>query len=204
IRQGAPGDLADTARVTSVRLVPDRVMLRPRQKHRLQLIAEYNDGTKRDVTRLGAYTVNNTQFAEIDDEGLVSAIDPGETAIGARFERTFAATGIIVLAPDSSFGPAPVPEGNLIDKPVVEKLNRLKIAPSPIAGDEEFLRRVYLDLIGVQPKPDEIRAFLVDTDPAKREKIIDGLFDRSEFVDHWSLKWGDLLQNSRNVVSQQS
>jgi hypothetical protein len=204
IRQGAPGDLADTARVTAVRLVPDRLMLQPRQKHRLQLIAEYNDGTKRDVTRLGAYTVNNTQFAEIDDEGLVVAIDPGETAIVARFERTFAATGIIVLAADSSFVPTPVPEGNLIDKPVVEKLNRLKIAPSSLAGDEEFLRRVYLDLIGVQPKPDEIRAFLADSDPAKREKTIDGLFDRPEFVDHWSLKWGDLLQNSRNVVSQQS
>jgi hypothetical protein len=204
IRQGAPGDLADTARVTAVRLVPDRVMLRPRQKHRLQLIAEYNDGTKRDVTRLGAYTVNNTQFAEIDDEGLITAVDPGETAIVARFERTFAATGIIVLAPDSNFVPTPVPEGNLVDKPVVEKLNRLKIAPSPLAGDEEFLRRVYFDLIGVQPKPDEIRTFLADIDPAKREKIIDGLFDRSEFVDHWSLKWGDLLQNSRNVVSQQS
>src|SRR5262245_33435120 len=127
IRQGAPGDLADTARVTAVRLVSDRLMLRPRQKQRLQLIAEYHDGTKRDVTRLGAYTVNNTQFAEIDDEGLVSAIDPGETAIVARFERTFAATGVIVLSPDSGFVPTPVPEGHLIDKPVVEKCKLLQV-----------------------------------------------------------------------------
>src|SRR5262249_6938820 len=70
IRRGAPGDLADPARVPAVRLVPDKLMLRPRQKHRLQLIAEYSDGAKRDVTRLGAYTVNNSQFAEVDDEGL--------------------------------------------------------------------------------------------------------------------------------------
>src|SRR5262249_37120618 len=204
IRQGAPGDLADTARVTAVRLVPDRVMLRPRQRHRLQLIAEYNDGTKRDVTRLGAYTVNNTQFAEIDDEGLVTAVDPGETAIVARCGRTFAAMGIIVRAPESGFVPTPVPESNLIDKPVVEKLNRLKITPSELAGDEEFLRRVYLDLIGVQPKPDEVRSFLADRDPKKRDRVVDGLFERPEFVDHWSLKWGDLLQNSRNTVSSQS
>jgi hypothetical protein len=204
IRQGAPGDLADAARVTAVRLVPDKLMLHPRQKHRLQFIAEYNDGTKRDVTRLGAYNVNNTQFAEIDEEGLVVAGDPGETAIVARFERTFAATGVVVLSPEGGFVPTPAPEGNLIDKPVVEKLNRLKIAPSPLAGDEEFLRRVYLDLIGVQPKPDELKTYLADADPAKREKTIDSLFDRPEFVDHWSLKWGDLLQNSRNVVSQQS
>lgn len=203
IRQGAPGDLADTARVTAVRLVPDKLMLRPRQKHRLQFIAEYNDGTKRDVTRLGVYTVNNTQFAEIDEEGLVVAVDPGETAIVARFERTFAATGVVVLSPDPGFVPTPVPQGHLVDQPVVEKLNRLKIAPSPLAGDEEFLRRVYLDLIGVQPKPEEIKAFLADAASTKRDKVIEALFDRPEFVDHWSLKWGDLLQNSRNAVSAQ-
>ncbi|MBI3863494.1 MAG: DUF1549 domain-containing protein, partial [Planctomycetia bacterium] len=204
IRQGAPGDLADPARVTKVRLVPDKLMLRPRQKHRLQLIAEYNDGTTRDVTRLGAFTVNNTQFAEVDDEGLVVAQDAGETAIVARFERTFAATGVVVLNPAPDFVAAPVPQDHFIDRHVVEKLNRLKIAPSPLAGDEEFLRRIYLDLIGLQPKPDEIRAFIADTDPHKRERTVEGLFNRPEFVDHWSLKWGDLLQNSRNVVSQQS
>ena len=204
IRQGAPGDLDDTARVTKVRLVPDKVVLRPRQVHRLQLIAEYNDGTTRDVTRLGAFTVNNTQFAEVDDEGVVTAQDAGETAIVGRFERTFAATGVLVLNPSPDFVPTPVPEGDLVDRPVVEKLNRLKIAPSPPAGDEEFLRRVYLDLIGTQPKPDEIKAFLADNDAGKRDRAIDALFDRPEFVDHWSLKWGDLLQNSRNVVSPQS
>jgi hypothetical protein len=203
IRQGAPGDLADPARVIAVRLVPDKLMLRPRQKHRLQLIAKYSDGTNRDVTRLGAYAVNNSQFAEVDDEGLVVAAEAGETAIMARFERTFAATGVIVLEPASDFVASPVPE-HFIDGPVVEKLNRLKITFSPAAGEEEFLRRVFLDLIGVQPKPEEVLAFLAEGDAQKRENVIDALFERSEFVDHWSLKWGDLLQNSRNVVSQQS
>ena len=204
IGQGAPGDLADAARVTKVRLVPDKVVLRPHQVHRLQLIAEYNDGTTRDVTRLGAFTVNNTQFAEVDEEGVITAQDAGETAIVGRFERTFAATGVLVLNPDPGFVPTPVPEGNLVDRPVVEKLNRLKIAPSPLSADEVFLRRVFLDLIGTQPKPDETKAFLADGDPGKRDKVIEALFDRSEFVDHWSLKWGDLLQNSRTVVSPQS
>src|SRR5207237_3370333 len=68
-------------------------------------------------------------------------------------------------------------------------------------GDEVFLRRIYLDLIGVQPKPDEIAAFVAHKDPKKREKLADALFARPEFVDHWSLKWGDLLQNSRNAAS---
>jgi hypothetical protein len=204
LRQGAPGDLEDKARVTGVRLVPDKLVLRPGQKHRLQLIAEYNNGLTRDVTRLGIFTANNDRFAYVDDEGLVTAGDAGETAIVARFERTFAATGVLVLNPSAGFVPTPVAQDNLIDRHVVEKLNRLKVAPSPLASEEEFLRRVYLDLIGVQPRPEEVRAFLVDKDPKKREKVIDALFSRPEFVDHWSLKWGDLLQNSRNSVSAKS
>ena len=201
IRQGAPGDLADAARVVSVRLVPEQLVLQPGQKHRVQLLADYSDGTTRDATRLGIFAANNVQFAGVDDEGVVTAGDAGETAVVARFERTFAAVGVIVLAQSPGFTPAPVPVDSPIDRAVVEKLNRLKISPSPLAGDEEFLRRVYLDLIGVPPKPEDVLAFLASTDPEKRGKAVDALFDRPEFVDHWSLKWGDLLQNSRNAVS---
>jgi hypothetical protein len=204
IQQGTPGDLADPVHVVAVRLVPDRLVLRPGQKHRVQMIAEYDDGNKRDVTRLGIWTANSDRYAAVDDEGLVVAGDAGETAVVGRFERTFAAAGVLVLQPNDKFTPAPVPQGSLIDKHVVEKLNRLKIAPSPLAEDEQFLRRVFLDLIGVQPKPDEVRAFLADKAPNKRDKLIDALFERPEFVDHWSLKWGDLLQNSRNSASAPS
>jgi len=204
IRQGAPGDLSDAARVVAVKLVPDKLVLKPGQKHRLQLMAQYNDGTSRDVTRLGIYSANNDRFAGVTEDGLVTGGDAGETAIVARFERTFAATGVIVLNPSSEFTPTPVPQDNLVDAPIIEKLNRLKIVPSPLAGDEEFLRRVYLDLIGVQPKPDEVRAFLADALSDKRTKIIEALLERPEFVDHWSLKWGDLLQNSRNSLSSPS
>jgi hypothetical protein len=200
VTQGAPGDLKDPAQVVRVTTVPDKLVLKPGQSHRVQLIAEYTDGTKRDVTRLGVFAVNSDRFAAIDDDGRVTALAAGETAVLGRFERLFAATGLTVLAPSGPFTPAPLPD-NLIDRPVVEKLNRLKVTPSGIAGDEEFLRRVYLDLIGLQPKPDEVRAFLADKDPQKREKLVDVLFERPEFVDHWSLKWGDLLQNSRNSVS---
>jgi hypothetical protein len=201
IEQGAPDDLKDTTYVVGVRMIPDKLVLRPGQQHRLQLLADYDDGSARDVTRLGIFTANNNQFADVTEDGLVSAASAGETAIVARFERTFAATSIMVLKPSAGFVPAPVPQDHLIDRHVVEKLNRLQIAPSALAGDEEFLRRIHLDLIGVQPRPEEIKAFLADKDPKKRDKAIDALLARPEFVDHWSLKWGDLLQNSRNSVS---
>jgi hypothetical protein len=201
VQQGTPGDLADKAEVVRVRLVPDKVVLRPGQKHRVQLIAEYDNGVSRDVTRLGVLSANNTQYADVDDEGVVTAGDTGETAIVARFERVFAATGVMVVKADATFTPTKADSPNFIDKHVIDKLNRLKITPSALANDEEFLRRVYLDMIGVQPKPDEIKAFLADKN---RDKVIDALFDRLEFIDHWSLKWGDLLQNSRTSASANS
>jgi hypothetical protein len=185
LQQGAPSDLADKAQVVRVRLVPDKLVLRPGQKHQVQLLADYDNGTTRDVTRLGVLTANNTQYADVADEGLVTAGDAGETAVVGRFERMFAATSVMVVKPVANFVPTLVPQENFIDRHVVEKLNRLKITPSPLAGDEEFLRRVYLDLVGVQPPPEEIKAFLADKNPKKREQVIDSLFDRREFVDQW-------------------
>lgn len=204
IMQGTPSDLADKAEVVSVRLVPDKLVLRPGQKHRLQLIATYDNGTSRDVTRLGVISANNEQYAAVEGEGLVIAGDAGETAVVARFERVFAATSVMVLPPDAKFVATPIPPDHFIDKHVIEKLNRLKVKPSGPASDEEFLRRAYLDVIGIQPKPDEIRAFLADKDPKKRDKLVDSLFERPEYIDHWSLKWGDLLQNSRTSASANS
>src|SRR5207247_8387698 len=92
IGQHSRDDLKDIARVVGVRMVPDKLVLHPGEKHRLQLIAEYTDGSKRDVTRLGIFAANNGQFANVDDEGVVQAGDAGETAVVGRFERTFAAT----------------------------------------------------------------------------------------------------------------
>jgi hypothetical protein len=204
IEQGVPADLKDTAEVVAVRMYPNTLVLRPGQKHRVQLIAEYNDGTRRDVTQLGIFNANSPQFADVDSEGMVTAGEAGETAIVGRFERTFAATSVVVLQPSETFKPTPVPQNHLVDRFVIEKLNRQNVSPSALSTDEEFLRRVWLDMIGLQPKPDEIKAFLADKDPKKREKAIDSLFERPEFVDHWSLKWGDLLQNSRTTANAPS
>ena len=201
IAQGTPSDLSESKQVIGVKLVPDKLVLVPGQKHRLRLIAEHSDGTYRDVTSLAVLSANNTHYADVNDEGIVVAGDVGETAIVGRFERTFAATSVMVVRPVANFVAAPVPADHAVDRFVIEKLNRLQIKPSPIAGHEEFLRRVYLDLIGVQPRPEEVRAFLADTNSRKREAVVDALFSRPEFVDHWSLKWGDLLQNSRTRAS---
>lgn len=204
VREGARPDPEGTARIVSIDLVPHKITLLPGMRHALQLLARYSDGTVRDVTRLGIYTVNTERIASVDEIGHVTASELGETAISARFERIFATTELVVLDPRSGFTPTPEPVDNLIDTFVIRKLNALKIRPSDLADDAVFLRRLYLDLLGVQPTADEVLAFLKDTDVQKRTKAVDALFRKPEFVDRWALKWGDLLQNSRKHVSDQA
>ncbi|HQU43396.1 MAG TPA: DUF1549 domain-containing protein, partial [Pirellulales bacterium] len=201
IGDGAPDDVADPVQIESVRIYPTSVVIGPGQQHQLQLIARYSDGSERDVTRLGIYTANTERVAAVDDEGLVTTRELGETAVVARFERIFATANFIVLEPRPDFEPTPVPTENVIDRHVVAKLNDLKIRPSGKTDDAHFLRRVFIDLIGVQPKADELLAFLAEPAPDKRARAIDQLFLRPEFVDRWSLKWGDLLQNSRTNLN---
>ncbi|MDP7019965.1 MAG: DUF1549 domain-containing protein, partial [Pirellulaceae bacterium] len=201
IQDGAKSDVADPVTIESVEIFPKKVTLAPDSQQQLRLLARYSDGSVRDVTRLSVFTVNTQRVARVTDEGLVSATELGETAVSGRFERIFATADFIVLKPNPSFVPSPG-SNNLVDKHVIEKLNSLNVTPSAVCDDATFLRRVSLDLIGVQPTPTEVRAFLADKDPAKRTKAIDALFQRREFVDQWSLKWGDLLQNSRGRLSE--
>lgn len=201
ITQGAQADDGKPRPLVSLSIHPAKVLSRPRQQHQFQLLAHYADGTVRDVTRMGIFNVNTQRVAEIDDEGLLNTLELGESAVVARYERIFATANLIVLDPDPSFRPAPVPDANLIDTHVVRKLNDLGIKPSELADDATFLRRVHVDLIGLQPNPEEVRAFLANKSPDRRREVIEGLFQRPEFVDHWSLKWGDLLQNNQTRLS---
>jgi hypothetical protein len=202
IQEGCRNNLDNPLRLVSIRIHPEKSVISAGSQHQLQLIAKYSDGSERDVTRLGIFNANTIRVAAVDDVGLVTAKSLGETAVVARFERIFATANFIVRKPNPNFKPTPIPNKNLIDRFVTEKLNELNIKPSKLADDATFLRRVYLDLLGIQPKPNEIRAFLADKNPNKREKIVDALFQRPEFVDWMSLKWGDLLQNTRSRLSE--
>ena len=83
---------------------------------------------------------------------------------------------------------------NKIDELVFGKLKELGIQPARPCSDAVFLRRVYLDLIGTLPTEEEVREFLADSSPNKRERVIDSLFQRREFADFWTLRWGDVLR----------
>jgi hypothetical protein len=201
IAQGARNDPPSLPKLEYISIFPTKVTARPNSQQQFQVTAHYSDKTLRDVSQDAIFTVNIERVAKVDDLGLVSATDLGETAIIARYENLFAVADFVVLPPDKGFPPAPIPTDSLVDANVLRKLNTLRITASDLTDDAHFLRRVFVDLIGLQPKPEEVESFLADAAPDKRAKIVDSLLARNEFVDWWSLRWGDLLQNSRNTAS---
>jgi len=89
---------------------------------------------------------------------------------------------------------APIPRKNFVDELVFGRMEKNNIPHAPLAGDEEFLRRAYLDLTGLLPTPDQVRAFVADKDTEKRDKLIDSLVGTDAFADEWAYHYGELLR----------
>ena len=199
IEQGAADDAAGVPQVTGISLVPDKIVFAGKEtRHPLQVMAKYSDGATRQVNSLALYLTNNKATADIDDKGMVTAGKRGDTFVFARFAKYTAGAEVIVLPKDKFKWPK-VASNNYIDDLVFAKLQKLHIAPSALAPDEEFLRRAYLDLIGLPPQPTEHDQFIQDKDPAKRAKLIDELMKRSEFADVWTAHWAETLKLSNNT-----
>lgn len=195
LEAGAPPDKGEVPRVDSVSLYPSNaVMDGEGETQGLTVLANYSDGTTRDVTSLAYFSSNNETSAEISQKGVVTAHERGEAFIMARFETHTVGSHFIVLPKGLKYEDPKTPEFNYIDTLTHAKLRKLRIIPSEICSDEEFLRRVSLDVAGMLPTRDEYEAFLASTDPKKREKHVDALLNRKEFVEMWVMKWAELLQ----------
>ncbi len=195
LEAGAPNDPGPVPAVVSVELYPkNAVMDGEGTTQRLTVRAKYADGTDRDVTNLAFFSSNNENSAEIAQTGMVTAHARGEAFIMARFETHTVGSQFIVLPKGLQYEDPKTPENNYIDALVNAKLRKLRIVPSELCSDEEFLRRVFVDITGTMPTVAEHAKFLADTDPAKREKLVDDLLGRKEFVDIWVMKWAELLQ----------
>ncbi len=190
--QGAPWDSAADAAIVSLDVLPSERTLRKGETQRLLVTARFANGTTHDVTAEAAFHSADERVATVAD-GEVKAAGIGDAAIVATYLRKAAVLRVAV--PQTLPGKFPPLEANnQIDGLVYAKLVAMGIPPSGLATDQEFLRRVYLDTIGILPTPAEARAFLSDRDPRKRALLIDYLLTRDEFNDFWSLKWGDLLR----------
>ena len=85
-------------------------------------------------------------------------------------------------------------QANAVDEAVLAALREKGIEPAPPCSDAVFVRRIYLDVTGTLPAPRDVRAFLEDTNPAKRAALVDTLLESPEFADYWAMKWCDALR----------
>lgn len=195
IAQGCQLDPPDAPRCLAIEVYPkQRVLHYPARRQQLLVLARFSDGSLRDVTSLASYSSSDEAVATVDASGLVSGVDRGETTVLVRFLEIMETASLTLLKEVPGFRWSNPPEHNFVDRHVFAKLEQLQILPSDPAGDEEFLRRAYLDVIGVLPTVDEVEAFLADTAPDRRSRLIDSLLDRPEYTEFWALKWADLLR----------
>lgn len=196
IQDGAPKDPTNIASVVGIEIAPNQAVLEgSNTTQRLVVRANYSDGTQRDVTSLAVFISNNEPSARVSDHGLISAGQRGEAFVMARFDAFTVGMQVIVVPKGEKFEfPKDLARNNYIDDLVYAKLRKLRMRPSELCDDETFIRRATLDITGQLPTPDELKKFLADESPAKREHLVESLLNRPEFADLWVMKFAELLQ----------
>lgn len=205
IAAGVKADL-DSPRVTSIDIQPKGAVIPlPGMKQQMAVYATYSNGQVRDVTAEAFIESSNTEVATADRQATITAVRRGEATVMARYEGAYAAATLVIMGDRTGFAWKEVPTFNYVDELVYEKLRQVKILPSDVCGDAEFIRRLYLDLTGLPPEPAQVRAFLADARPTrvKRDELVDRLIGSPDFIEHWTNKWADLLQVNRKFLGEQ-
>jgi len=195
IASGANPPTVEDPTLERIEVSPQQSLLKPNDSQQLTVQAFYSDGRVEDVTRWAKYTSTEATVAEVDDTGKVTVLGSGEGAVVVWFSSQIVLSRVTApysheIAP-AVYAEAPV--RNLIDELVNNKLQQLNLRPSPQSSDEMFLRRVFIDTIGSLPTQEETEAFLGDTTPDKRDKLIESLLAREEYIDYWTYRWSDIL-----------
>jgi hypothetical protein len=186
IRQGMPQGTLNPS-LTRIEVTPKEVVLSKNSTRQLKVVASYNDGTSRDVTRTALFDAVDKAMANVSETGVVTLGDlPGDAAIMVRYMGqvdVFRAT----IPLGAALAELPKPK-NFVDELVFKKLKTLGLPPSPLADDGTFLRRVTVDIAGRLPTLDETKSFLADASPDKRNKVIDRLLDSDDYAEFFANK----------------
>ncbi|HLK57236.1 MAG TPA: DUF1549 and DUF1553 domain-containing protein [Chthonomonadaceae bacterium] len=202
LTQGAPGPDPNDPHVTGIRVSQPVQSLAPKAQVQLHVQALFSDGSSRDVTHWARFATNDENVATVVPNGMVTIAGVGQTAIMVGYQDRVSVARVLVPFPNRVDPKtyARLPRANYIDDRIYSKLASLRLPVSHPATDLEYIRRVTLDLTGALPTPVEARAFAANTDPKKREKLVDALMAKPEFIDFWTYKWSDMLRVNRGTL----
>jgi hypothetical protein len=204
IAQGMPMGASSAPTLRRLEVVPAQRVLERNAGQQLAVLAHYRDGSVRDVTRQAQYQSNETAVAAVDEDGLVRTLAlAGEATIMARYQGQ-----VTVFRATVPLGkPIPrypdFPANNYIDELALARWKKLGLVPSELCSDGEFIRRVRLDLCGKLPTPQEVREFLADRRPDRRERLIDRCLEDKDYAAYFALRWGSILRNSQVAGAEQ-
>jgi hypothetical protein len=170
IAAGASFDDVARSRVTRLVVSPAEQVLAVGESVRLRVTATFTDGTTADVTGLCRHDTLDREVATIDASGTVRGGHVGETAAVIRYGAE-PVLATLTVVPAGGGKPFPEVEAhNFIDEHILAKLRAIDLPPAALCDDATFLRRLYLDVTGYLPPPDEVRAFLADAAPGKHRR----------------------------------
>jgi Protein of unknown function (DUF1549)/Protein of unknown function (DUF1553) len=195
LQEGALSDVDTAPKLVRLEVTPaERVVVAPATRQPLTVRAHFADGSSRDVTREAVYEPSDTTLS-VSPEGVVEAPPTGgETGILVRWASRMEAAHLTFVPARAEADFSSFTERNLVDEAVHAKLRTVRISPSPPADDATFIRRAYLDALGILPTATETLEFFRDRRPDKRDRLVDALLERPEFDDFWAMKWADLLR----------
>lgn len=202
IAAGAYNTQVSEPKLKQVEVVPSLAQLGKGDTQQVIVRAHYDNGRIEDVTHWSKFSSVDESVASVNEHGEVKVLGPGEGAISVWFASRITSTRIVVPysldTEDERFDKFPI--ANVIDEKVIDQLRSLGLPPSERSTDSEFLRRAFLTTIATLPTAEEATEFLSDSKLDKRERLIDQLLDRPEFVDYWSYRWSDLLMLNSSII----
>lgn len=203
IAAGAPDDPPDLPTLTGIAILPEESVLEGEgSSQQLTVMAKYSDGTDRDVTNVTILSSSDEQTVKVNETGLITAGGRGEGYIMARYGTFAVVSQVIVLPEGMTLNWPETPVNNYIDELIYARLKKLRVPPAALSTDETFVRRVYLDVLGVLPTVEEVKSFVGDSAPDKRERLVDALLQRPEFPDVWAMKYAEVLRVSPSITGE--
>ncbi|MEO2032173.1 MAG: DUF1549 domain-containing protein [Planctomycetaceae bacterium] len=205
IAAGTPGPQETDATLDRLEILPNKVILKREDTQPLLVRAHYADGRIEDVTHWSRFTSSNEAVARLTADGKATIVGPGEGAVTASFGSEVVISRITVPF-EQDVDPAVYLQAdrrNVIDELGLKKLKQLNLEPSGRSTDEAFVRRSFVNTIGLLPTSQEVREFISDANSTKRDELIERLLERPEFVDYWTYQWSDLLMINGNLLHQE-